>query len=128
MQNYYDKANRCNNSTLIEIEKNEFFISNKKYLNNNPTSLYIFYNILYDDYYTLYINNNLNKSNDNNFKVNKKKNGSKENGDEKKEEEEINDKYNIENTKKFLKLLVTLKNKYSKYRDLTEPRIFAYYF
>ena len=122
IQNYNFALNRCNNSTLTEIEKQEFFISNIKYWDNNPIYLNAFYDILYEDYYTLYVNNNLNKSNDNNFKTNNKKNENKEKGDE---NEEINDKYNIDHTKKFLKLLISLKFNLSNNFDPSQTEFLA---
>ena len=128
-QIYFDELNRCNNSTLIDIEKQKFLIMNEKYFNNNPNELNVFYYMLFNDYYTLYINNNLNKS------KNDKKGNNNENKEEKKEEnneqedqeeqEEIKDKFNLENTKRFLKLLVYLKNKYSKWENCTQIQLLA---
>ena len=98
-QNYYDELNKYNNDTLNEIEKQEFIIFNEKYYNNNENEFKVFFSFLLNDYYTLYIDNNLNKSNNKRENQEEQKNSEKENG------------IILENTKKFLKLLIFYKNK-----------------
>ena len=130
-QNYFDKLNRFNNSTLIDIEKEEFLIKNQKIFNNNSNELNIFYYLIFNDYYTLYINKRLvkpnidtkknNSQNENNDQDNK----NKVKDDEYEAQEEIKDDINIENTKKYLKLLVFLKNKYSFNGNNNPQQIFA---
>ena len=109
---YYNELSRYNSSTLIEIEKDEFINIIKNTYAKEPIYLDIFYYLMLNDYLTVYINNNLNKSNNNNARQNQNQNQINE-----VEKNNMNETFNIENMKKFLKLLISLKNKYSKYND-----------
>ena len=124
---YYEELARYNNSTLIEIEKEELLHLIENYYIKNENGLYIFYYILLNDYYTLYINNNFYKSN-NNIRndniIRNDNNNQNENIIENNEENDEN-KENSENIKKFLKLLVNLKNKYSKNDNLDQIQMLA---
>ena len=118
LQIYYDELDRCNNSTLIEIGKEKYLKSFENYYCNSINDLNLFYSILLNDYYTLYINYNLNKSNDNNLKQNLNQN-------EKADEINKIEKFDFEGTKKFLKYLVSLKNKYSKNENCDKIQFIA---
>ena len=129
---YDDELDKCNNSTLVEIEKEELLNLIEKSFVDNQNNIDLFYSILLNDYYTLYINNYILKSNNNNNNINnnnRNQNNQEENANENREEnkneniEEKNEKF--EDIKKFLKLLVNLKNKYSKDENLNQIQILA---
>ena len=109
---YYNELSRYNSSTLIEIEKDEFINMIKDTYDKDPAYLDYFYYLMFNDYLTLYINNNLNKSNNNNVRQNQNQNQINED-----ERNSIDNAFDIESTRKFLKLLISLKNKYSKYNN-----------
>ena len=110
IENYYNELSRYNSSTLIEIEKDEFINIIKKTYDKEPIFLDVFYYLILNDYLTLYINNNLNKSNNNNARQN-------QNQINEEERNNMNEAFNIGNIKIFLQLLISLKNKYSKFND-----------
>ena len=102
LKEYNDEINRLNNSTYVEIQKDEFLTTVADYYKNNVEELTIFYNILINDYYILYINNILNKSNNNNTQSTNNNN-----------ENENQAQFIFENTKKYLQLLILLKRIFS---------------
>ena len=92
-RHYYDELNKCNNTTLIEIEKEEFVKLVEQKYSKDSFELNLFYNPLLKDYYTLYINNNLIKSKDENLRENINDNNENDNNKESSEiyiEEEEN--------------------------------------
>ena len=103
LKEYNDELNRLNNSTVVEIQKDEFLASIGNYYKKNVEELTIFYYILINDYYTLYINNILNRSSNNN---NNRQNIDNNNEDDNQAQ------LIFENTKKYLQLLIFLKRKY----------------
>ena len=134
--NYKDELKRLNDITNLEIENQELLnIIVKKY-GKKQEEINEFYDILLNDYYTLYINIIFNKTKDDRAAVNDNEgnnnennagnqemnninnnnndnNENNENNDIKKEEDKMYNLNEIEEAKKMLKLLVELKNKYS---------------
>ena len=107
---YNDELKRCNYSTLIEIEKDKFINIIEKYYNNKDiTKLNIFYSLLLEDFFTLFINNNLSKSINKNIRHDIIQNENKEAQNQ--NVIKIQDQSDIGNLKKFLHLLVFLKFK-----------------
>ena len=130
INNYKEELKRLNNVTNLEIENQEILNLIVKGYANSQEESYIFYDLLLNDYYTLFINNNINKSdedivNNNNENNNENNNGNNndnnndnnnnniEQNNNNNNENKIFDKNQIENIKRMLKLLVDLKNKYS---------------
>ena len=85
---YFNKLESCDNSTLNMIEKEEKLL---RILENNKESSDELYNLIINDYFTLFLNHNLNK----------KKNQNEEN-----EEEKILIIDNLDENKIFLDLMV----------------------
>ena len=128
INNYKEELNRLNEITYLEIENQEILNLIEKGYSSEPKEIKKFYDLFLNDYYTLYININFNIS-----KIdilnNKEQNKEEQNKEEQNKEEqnnnenkEVNDNENekkkiynlneIEETKRMLKLLVELKDKY----------------
>ena len=121
---YKEELRRLNYMANLEIENHEIINLIKKGYINNQDDLQYFYDLLLDDYYTFYINNNLTKANENNVDVNNENNINNNNIVNNQGNNNINDNNNnifdksqIEDTKQLLKLLVNLRNKYTVQED-----------
>ena len=88
INNYFNKLDSYDNSTINMIEKEEKLLN---IITINKESGYELYNLIINDYYTLFLNHNLNK----------KKNPNEEN-----EEEKILIIDNLDENKKYLDLIV----------------------
>ncbi len=143
INNYKEELKRLDDITNLEIESQEILNLIVKAYGNKPEEINQFYESLLNDYYTLYININFNKSKDDRVQVNENRENNNENNAEN-NNQEINNENNvfnennennkngnkdnekeekmynlneIEESKKMLKLLVELKNKYSPKED-----------
>ena len=126
INSYYEELKRLNNSTSIEIEKEMLLLIIENNLNEKQNEISLFYHLLLNDYYTLYIFNNLNKSNNNDLGNNNNQNENRNNENEINNNEKENlEEINTNDIKKFLKLLIELKNKYSKIENDTPMKMFA---
>ena len=118
---YYDELDKYNNLTLTDIKNNEYLNKIGKSYEDYPYELELFYCILLNDYYTLFIINNLYESKIGNLRQ-------KSNQDEKDKSIELDQKgkeFDIKKVKEFLKLLIHLKNKYSNYENYSQIQLLA---
>ena len=114
INNYKEELKRLNDITYLEIENKEIFHLIEKEYSSAPEEIKKFYDLILNDYYTLYININFNVSKNDIINNNKQKNNNEnqENNDKENEQKKIYNLNEIEETKRMLKLLVELKDKY----------------
>ena len=113
INNYKQELKRLDDFTNLEIENIEIVKLIEKRYKNNQEDANKFYELMLNDYYTLYINYNFNKTNDDFIEINNDENNIINDNDDYKSNK--NKKYSleeIEEIKRMLKLLVELKIKY----------------
>ena len=102
IQNYFRILNSCDNSANNIIKQEEKLMNIIK--SNNEENIEDLYNIIINDYYSLFLNKNLNK------KKNKKEKEGHEENDEKEKEQQVAKINDFNANKKFIDLMVEKRN------------------